>query len=222
MEFPLTVLSVAVAASLLGASDARKGLKLSGPMQPSYAGDVIELRIAPGGARVVYTGSGGAGGQLELYSVPKDRSVSPVQLSAPRVLGGALRGFLVSPDGQRVVYWADQATVGVLELYMVPIDGSLAPVRLHPAFAPLSGLGRPLVGVAVAISADSSRVVYLADTDSLGPEVFELFSVPIDASGPPVKLNAALVANGDVGEFVSSFTEQLDTRGFELSPTRAG
>src|SRR5207244_4314495 len=46
------------------------------------------------------------------------------------------------------------------------------------------------------ISPDSSRVVYVADAEVDG--VAELYSVPLDGSAAPVKLNGALVSGGDV------------------------
>src|SRR6185503_5381215 len=46
------------------------------------------------------------------------------------------------------------------------------------------------------ISADSARVVYIADQSTAG--VDELFSRAIDGSGSPVQLNGTLVIGGDV------------------------
>ena len=50
------------------------------------------------------------------------------------------------------------------------------------------------------ISPDGSRVVYLADQDE--DNAAELYSVPIDGSAPPVKLNGALGSSGDVTTFL--------------------
>jgi Tol biopolymer transport system component len=50
---------------------------------------------------------------------------------------------------------------------------------------------------AVAISPDSTRVVYVADQDTDG--VVELYSAPIDGSTSPAKLNGPMVPGGDVG-----------------------
>jgi hypothetical protein len=99
------------------------------------------------------------------------------------------------------VYAADRDENEVLELYVAPIDGSAAPRELSGAMVAngdvaLSSSGplgmRPLV----QISADSSWLTYVADQEV--DERFELYAVPLDGSQPPVKLNAPLVANGDV------------------------
>jgi hypothetical protein len=99
------------------------------------------------------------------------------------------------------VYTADQDTNGVTELYSVPIDGSGPAVKLHPSLPP----GRSVSPAMVRVSADSSRVVYIANADA--PLVSELFSVPIDASTLPAKLNPPLVSGGNVSDFA------LDPRG---------
>ena len=84
-----------------------------------------------------------------------------------------------------MVYVADQDTDEMHELYSVPIDGGTV-VKLND----------PLVRNGVssfAVSPDGSTVVYEAPQDST---TRELYSVPIDRSAPPVKLNGALVTGG--------------------------
>lgn len=66
-----------------------------------------------------------------------------------------------------------------------------APVRLNGALVPGGQVDSYFV-----ISPDGTTVVYLSDQDT--DEVYELFSVPIDGSAAPTKLNQELVAGGDV------------------------
>src|SRR5512145_2895467 len=80
---------------------------------------------------------------------------------------------------------------------------------LHGAFAsaqsrrlndPLPRPGAADVTEDFAWSADGAHLVFRAD---LGvDEAFELFAVPFDGNGPPRRLNAPLVAEGDVVSFV--------------------
>ncbi|MBK6326908.1 MAG: hypothetical protein IPF56_13390 [Chloroflexi bacterium] len=72
------------------------------------------------------------------------------------------------------------------ELYSVPLSGSAPPVKLNSTL-PSEGD----VTWNFQISEDSSRVVYIADQSTDG--VFEMFSVPLDGSLPPTKLNGTLV-----------------------------
>jgi hypothetical protein len=76
--------------------------------------------------------------------------------------------FQISPDGRYAVYLADQDTDGVLELYSVPLGGpAAAGIKLNGALVASGDVGF------FRISADSGRVVYIADQDA--NEVFELY-----------------------------------------------
>lgn len=103
--------------------------------------------------------------------------------------GDVLPDFLLVAG--RAIYRADQEVDERIELYTVPLDGSSPPLKLSGA--PVSGGD---VRAAFQVSPDGSRVVFLADREA--DERVELFSVPIDGSSGPVKLNAGLVAGGDV------------------------
>ncbi len=155
-------------------------------------GEVQGLQLSPDGSRVVYAQK--TGGAFELFSVPTDGSGQPIQLndvSYPR--GYPWSPFLISPDGRRVVYWTDQETDQVVELFSVPIDGTTSPTKLSGTMVPGGGLEPHVL---LGISPDSRRVVYRAD--ALVDGVTELFSVPIDGSASPLRLNAPLPAGGDV------------------------
>jgi N-acetylneuraminic acid mutarotase len=131
--------------------------------------------ISPDGTRVVYYHPGGVLAERGLYSVPIGGPPA-VMLNPPLVSSGALRGYAISPDGTTVVYQAEQDTDGVYELYSVPITGGTA-VKLN---GPLVAGGQVLPCAPLkcwAISPDSTRVVYVADQDTVG--VDDLYSVPI-------------------------------------------
>ena len=194
-------------------------VKLSGPM---VAGGRVALfggifQIAPDGQRVVYLAEQDTDGVIELYSAPIDGSSAPVKLSGLMVAGGDLSPsaqtlgapcFRFSPDASRVVYRADQDTDEVFELYSAPLDGSAASVKLNGTMVAGGDVTMAYGLGDFQVSPDGARVVYRADQDA--DDVFELFSVPIDASASPVKLSGALVAGGDVAA--------VDSSSFGISP----
>jgi Tol biopolymer transport system component len=93
----------------------------------------------------------------------------------------------VSPDSSRVVYVAEALDHEVFELFSAPIDGSSAPVRLS---APMTEGGDVVAKPeAIAITPDSTHVVYLADQEQ--DAVYDLFCVPMDGSSAPIQLSRA-------------------------------
>src|SRR5262249_4586071 len=115
--------------------------------------------------------------------------------STPVPLGGGPSGpapeFQITRDGSRVVYRTDQKRDGVFELFVAPTDGSAPWRRIG---VPLPDTGDVVEGF--RISPDSSRVVSRADART--DEVFELWSAPLSGLARTVRLNAPLVAGGDV------------------------
>ena len=180
---------------------ASSGVKLNGTQVAG--GDVANFRISSTSARVVYRADQQTDSVDELFSVPiAGPASSGVQLSGAEA--PVRRGFLISPNGARVVYTAVEQTALVAELFSVPIAGPASSrVKLN---GPLVAGGE--VSDTLQISPSGARVVYHADQQT--GNVFELYSVPI--AGPAtsgVKLNATLVAGGDVAE------------SFEISPNGA-
>ncbi|MEQ8660236.1 MAG: hypothetical protein RLW62_05425, partial [Gammaproteobacteria bacterium] len=187
--------------------------KLSGTMT-SGGGVIPNFVIGPTGARVFFRANKDALDKVELYSVPTTGGVEPVKLNGMLVAGGSTAdanlvnpdvGFQVSPDGATVVYRADQDTDEVFELYVVAADGSGAATRLTPT--PPNG-GDVLAeltyqyGDGFRFSADGQRVIYRADHTT--NDVVELYSVQVDGSAAPVRINGPLVTNGDVSRFAMS------------------
>ena len=118
------------------------------------------------------------------------------KLNGPLVVDffGDIRQFDITADGGRVVYLADQDEIGRTELYSVPIDGREAPTKL-------SAPDPSIIGISwfpgFELSPDGSRAVYLGLHD---PFQQELYSVPVDGSADPIRLNGSLVAGGNVWE----------------------
>lgn len=114
----------------------------------------------------------------------------PVKLNGPLVAGGQVTFiYVISPDSSRVVYVADQETDEQEELYVASIDGSATPIKLNDTLIADGDVFDPVV-----IAPDGTRVVYRADRDT--ENSWELFSVPIDGSAMPAKLNNALSPTG--------------------------
>jgi hypothetical protein len=167
-------------------------------------GDVwSNYQISSDGDLVVYSADQDTYDVNELYSVAIDGSTSPTKLNSTLVSGGDVRTFQIDGINSRVIYLADQDTDGVLELYSVPIDRSTSPIKLNGAL--VSGGS---VRDSFQISADNSRVVYYAEQDKSG--IDELYSVPIDGSSTPTKLNGALVEYSVQDDFqVSADSNQV-------------
>jgi Tol biopolymer transport system component len=177
----------------------------SPPLQLDGAGgDVCRgFQLTPDGLSVVYKADEDVNEVFELYLVPVDGSLAAIRVSAPLVAGGDVQPgdlyrleqslFRISPDGSRAVYLADEDSNEVLELYSVPLDGSRASVKLNDPLAAGGdvqfGSNPEYLPPLMDITGDG-RVVYVADRDT--DEVFELYSVPIDGSSPPVELNDSL------------------------------
>src|SRR6185436_17938314 len=138
------------------------------------------------------------GGTILFVSLVSRPSAQVVKLNGPltREVVGAVASFEVSPDGAQVVYVSDERADEVYELFVSPADGSQPPLVLN---APLVSGGDVLPVAQSVISSDSSRVVFRADQDT--NDVSELFSVPIDGSTVPTKLNGPLVPSGDIISF---------------------
>lgn len=158
---------------------------------PAPDGSVVGVSLSPDGARVVYRADQDTDEVFELYSVSVHGG--PVTKLNPPLVAGATAGdvgkYLVSPDGTRLVYLADQDADQVYELFGVHLPGGV-PLELS---GPLVRNG-DVDTFNFAISADSRRVVYVADQEVDGRP--DLYSAPIDG-GPAVKLSTQAVVAYD-------------------------
>jgi Tol biopolymer transport system component len=143
-------------------------------------------RLSADGSRVAILLSGG------LYALPFDGSAPAVRLSAGNQL--VEDDYQLTPDGTTVVYRTEADSTRVGQLFAAPGDGSAPARRISEAIAVGQGDVQSF-----RLAPDGSRAVYLAD--ALVNDRYELASVPLDGSAPPVRLHPALAAGGDVVEF---------------------
>ncbi len=171
--------------------------------------------ISPDGSWVVYPVSSSAG--VKLFSVPSDRSERPIPISGTSLYG---LPFSISPDGTRVVYQTFRATEvpfqPLVELFSVPIDGGHPPKLRRPGVKSVVRLNGPLVEGgdvnAFHISADSARVVYVADQET--DQQFSIYSVPI-GGGVATRLNDLPGPGGETGDPVLSADSAHVVFGFQ-------
>lgn len=151
-------------------------------------GSVGSAEISPDGNGVVYMGQQDDPDVTELYFVPIDGSSQPSKLNPPMVSGGDVTALRIVPNGNYAVYRADQEVDGAHEYYRASLQG-------NPNVTKLSDHSTHGNSDYSLISSDSNRLVYLTQPIS---DTFNLYSVPIDASAPPIKLNPALTPGGSV------------------------
>jgi WD40 repeat protein len=178
-----------------------------------YERDVLSgFELTSDSTRAVFVADLTVPGRFQLHVSPLDAATPPVKLLPPLLAGSDVDGALrLTSDDERVLVVADLVADDVFELWSAPLD----PVSGGPVLR-LSGTGvtggdvsrgvvrttgteldRPLPQFELA--PDGTRVVYRADQDT--DEVFELWSVPLDASTPPVRLHASLAPDRDVPAF---------------------
>ncbi len=168
-------------------------VKINGTLVPGGNVDFGTSRpmISPDSTRVVYLADQETDTVNELFSVPIGGGPT-VKLNGLLPTGGTVMGsYLISPNSKRVVYLATQETNDVVELWSAPLDGSAPATKLSSIQAP----GGDVDFFSAAISADSHRVIYLADQDI--NDVNELYSAPI-VGGPVTKLNLTPISGGNV------------------------
>jgi len=158
-------------------------------------GDVLEFALAPGAARVALIADVETDGIADLWSVPVEGGTATRHRPTFTVLGSTAyeQNLQVSPDGSRAAFLANFSAGGPPELWSARLDGVGGVVELSGTLAP----GSP-VQPDFAFSPDGARVVYRAAQEVAGR--VELYSIP-SADGTPVKLNGALIAEGDVMMF---------------------
>jgi Tol biopolymer transport system component len=144
---------------------------------------------------VVYRADQDISDVWELFLVNVANPGVSTKLSAPLTAGAWVRtDFSFSPDGTKVVYRADQDQVDTLELFVVDVANPGVAKQVNPA---LTSGGN--VYTAFGFSPDGARIAYIADQDA--DDVLELYAVNAAVPGTSIKLNGALVANGDVCQF---------------------
>ena len=179
---------------------------LLGAVAAADSGGAQSLHFATGSERAAAEAHGGPLQGIRTYgtvpftlSVSADVSPGPAATSsvAAATAAGAVRkisgvpmtgrvtAFALDPTGAIAVYIADQEVAGRYELYRTPVSGLAAPTKLSA--------GLPLeagdAGVrSFQITPDGTKVVFLADAFHSGGND-DIFSVPIDGTTAPVRLN---------------------------------
>src|SRR5262245_1751150 len=184
--------------------------------------------LSPDGSSLAYAANMGGPADLshaaKLLRAPVDASSPPVVLASYSggAQGPAISRPRFSPDGKHILFQLYQD--GLTDLYSVPSSGGALPAKLGPApgadyfftpdgkvvYSDLSSIySAPLDGSASATTLASlgspntfvdygigvGRVAYLATFGG----VREVYSVPIDGSSAPIKLNAPFVSGGAAG-----------------------
>ncbi|HEX6883602.1 MAG TPA: hypothetical protein VF530_09490, partial [Planctomycetota bacterium] len=163
-----------------------------------------QLELAPDGTRAVYLAGQDALGVRELFVVPVAGGVPPVRLHpalGPQ-RGIEPSGFAVSADSAWAVFAADLAGDGVLSLHSAPLSGGSQPLELAGPFVSGGELFVDFVAgirATFALTPDARSAVYLADQEE--DERVELYTAPLDGSGPARRLNRTLPPGGDVSSF---------------------
>ena len=193
----LCVLAACSTASGIGPLPRAQDYTINLPLPPDPAaggGDVTVFQVAPDGTRAAYVANAETLAARELYCVPLDGSGVASKLSPPLAAFGSIAYFQFTPDSQRVVMAADAVTFQEYRLYSAPADGSAAPVQLHGTLPEGCDAGDP--GLSARPQVGGDRLVFVADLEVDG--VFEIFSVLLDGSSPPVRLNGVLGPGRDV------------------------
>ncbi len=150
------------------------------------AGDVSSFAISGDGQFVVYMADQLADGYVNLFRVAVDGSAPATNLTPNHDVNGSWFGprFWLSPDGSAAVFTTSPGSYDE-RLWGVPTDGSAAPVQLDatPSTFTITYFDH------VSISADGSHVVYEEIEDVDDPILVNLYSIPVDASQPPLQLN---------------------------------
>lgn len=147
---------------------------------------VVDYGIAPDGRRVAFRWRSELGSSLALSSASIARPETAVVLSGDSFV----YGFRFSPDGRRIVFEHQGSESD--EISSIPSGGGAPATTLAAA--------RP---VELLVSPDGGRVLYVAE--GIHYEARELFSVAIEGSAEPRKLNGPLFAPGAVMGDVASF-----------------
>lgn len=182
--FALAQCSVGFLAVLCGAAPGAQQT-LNGPLARPV-GRFSSFQVTPDGGRVVFAAEQDRYYWPEVYSVPVDGSSSSVKLSGELVgPDDEFHSFLLSPDGSRVV------SVFEHRIMSAPVDGSAAAILI----APLGCSTCDDAGFSYCFTPDGAHLLYRDHV----PGEYELYfvcSVPVDGSGPVVRLSEPDLAIG--------------------------
>ncbi|MEO7974007.1 MAG: hypothetical protein ABIU84_10530, partial [Thermoanaerobaculia bacterium] len=164
------------------------------PLDGPYSADGATSEFVIAGPRVVFGSRQAPGSPTELWSVPVVGGVA-VRLSPTFAGNGEVSRLTLAPGGSRVVFRSEDApTQPARELWSALVQGSTgSAIRIADIAIPAGDV------IGWEFSPNDTRVVFIADRDV--DEKRELYSVPVDGSASPVKLNTSLIAAGDVSYY---------------------
>ncbi len=143
---------------------------------------------------VYFKGDYAVNGENQINTLPVTGGVPQVLPISNLSSSSDVDNFAISPDGKTIAFSADLQTIGVFELFVVPIEGGEA-IKVNDPFSAeaidldITGDGVPDIsdgdidsdvlreplGLGIVWSADSRKIVYLADGEVDG--VFEPYVV---------------------------------------------
>jgi hypothetical protein len=145
---------------------------------PDATRELPFVEITADAARVVYAADRVADDRFGIYSVPLAGGAAPLEL---QLLGPdrTMICFELTPDSQWAVHGSADAETSLFEFYAVPLAGGAAvPLAVDSSAFPV-----------FAVTPDSKSFLYLADVVG---STSNLYSIAIDGSSPPRKLNGTL------------------------------
>ena len=149
-----------------------------------------QIAFVPAG-RVVYRLDRDVDEYYQLFNAPIDGTSAPVELPRLDPSENVEPECVSALAGARIVYLSTRrgSANPARELYSVASDGSAPPVRLNGPLVPLGNVGPSFgaPGEIFRLAAGDTRAVYIAEERRRFQQ--DLFSVPVDRSDAPVRLN---------------------------------
>lgn len=164
-----------------------------------------EVVWAPFGGAAIFRCDSATPGVFELWYVSINGAPgTPQRASGTMTAGGDVTSgaFGFSPDGLGIAYLADQSTDGVQNAYLTVIFGG----TIIPGFPVISEPGANQDVTRFLFGPNAVRGLIRADLDT--DDVFELYMIDTSGGFPvtPVRVNAPLVAGGDVDASAFAFS----------------
>jgi hypothetical protein len=143
------------------------------------------FKLSPDGTRTAFQL-----GDLQLFTVPTDRSFPPVGLAIHTA------DMMFTADSSRLVFRADQNSDNEFELYSTAVDGSSASLRLNPSS---QGTVHRFI-----LTPDNQYAVFLWDPTPTRSDSASLFVAALDGSLPPTPISPLLEPGQQVTSFLYS------------------
>ncbi len=160
---------------------------------PGEITTIVRIVVTPDGSRAVYEGKALGTSDYALYSVAREPGAIPVPIGTSQVLGSQTVDLALTDDAQSAVFIARLDAGTGFELFSASVAGG-TPSRLNTDLPP--------GGHVLSFDLLPSDVVYLANQQQFDRD--ELYVVPVDGSGAPIKLSGHLAPDGNVTTFTTT------------------